>query len=167
MTHHPLTRTDAPALGRDPERRITDLTRAECLDLLAHQHVGRLAVLFGRDTPIIRPVNYVYDRPTQSVAFRTAAGSKLHALRRATRATFEIDGTDFGAGVAWSVIVQGKTTEVTRPNDIARLNDLDLQPWSPGHKPHWIRIGAWTVSGRRFPLPPAATSEQRPPSLSQ
>lgn len=141
-----------------------DLTPPECLDLLASHHLGRLAVVFGHETPIIRPVNYVFDWPTRAVVFRTAGGSKLHALRRATRAVFEIDGADLDAGVAWSVIVQGLTGEITQSTDIARLNDLNLQPWSPGHKPHWIRIGAWTVSGRRFPLPHA---EQPPLSVSQ
>jgi|SRR5581483_1491861 len=128
----------------------TELTRAECLELLASQHLGRLAVVLGPETPIIRPVNYLYDRPSQSVVFRTAPGSKLHALRRATRAAFEIDGIE--AGLAWSVIVAGVTAEVSRPSEIARLNALNLRPWAPGPKPHWIGIAAWTVSGRRISL---------------
>ena len=145
-----------PEARRDeqaPEVSESELTRAECLDLLASQQVGRLAVSSGWKTPIIRPVNYLYDQPSQSIVFRTAAGSKLHALRQATRAAFEVDGTDPRAGVAWSVIVEGVTAEVTRPGDLARLNRLNLQPWLPGPKAYWIRIGVWTVSGRRVPLP--------------
>ena len=153
--------------GSDPESRITDLTRAECLKLLESQRLGRLAVISGGETPIIRPVNYVYDLATHSIAFRTAAGSKLHALRRATRAAFEIDGTDLTSGVAWSVIVQGLTREVTRQADVGRLNRLNLQPSSPGHKPHWIVIGAWTVTGRRFPLDQTEPGEQPPFEATQ
>ena len=139
------------------ESAATTLTRAECLDLLASQHVGRLAVISGWKTPIIRPVNYLYDQPSQSIVFRTAAGSKLHALRKATRAAFEIDGTDVRAGSAWSVIVEGVTAEITRPSELARLNGLDFQPWIPGPKPYWIGIGVWTVSGRQVPLPATAS----------
>jgi uncharacterized protein len=134
------------------DSRTAELTRAECLDLLARQHVGRVAVISGWKTPIIRPVNFLYDEPSQSIVFRTAGGSKLHALRSATRAAFEIDGTDFANRVAWSVIVEGVTTEVTRPHDIARLNGLNLRSWAVGPEAHWIRIGVWAVSGIRVLL---------------
>ena len=140
-----------------PPISTRELTRGECLDLLARQQVGRLAVISGWKTPIIRPVNYLYDQPSQSIVFRTATGSKLLALRKATRAAFEIDGTDPRAGTAWSVIVEGVTTEVTRPRDLARLNGLGLQPWSADPKPYWIAIGVWTVSGRQVPLPDAGS----------
>lgn len=135
------------------ESPMSELTRAECLDLLASQQIGRLAVMSGWKTPIIRPVNYLYDQPSQSIVFRTAAGSKLRALRNATRAAFEIDGTDPRAGYAWSVIVEGVTTEVTRAADLARLNRLNFHPLNPDPKPYWIAIGVWTVSGRRILLP--------------
>ena len=153
---------DEPGHGRTSESHTTELTRADCLELLASQRLGRLAVISVRETPIIRPVNYLYDRPSQSIVFRTAAGSKLHALRRATAAAFEIDGTDFGAGIAWSVIVEGVTTEVTRTTEVARLNGLNLQPWMPGPKPYWIRISVWTVSGRRISLAEDGRPEGRP-----
>lgn len=155
--------SDDQGSDRTEDGRIRELTRTECLGLLASQHLGRLVVTSGWKTPIIRPVNYLYDRPSQSIVFRTAAGSKLHALRRATRAAFEIDGTDLRGQVAWSVIVEGVTTEVTRPNEIARLNGLSLQPWAPGPKPHWIGIGVWTVSGRQILLA-ADRPPERPPS---
>ena len=70
-----------------------ELSREECLQLLAENGVGRLAVS-GKDAPVIRPVNYAFDQPSQSVVFRTAPGSKFHALLRAAHAAFEIDGID-------------------------------------------------------------------------
>jgi hypothetical protein len=103
--------------------------------------------------PVIRPVNYVFDCPSQSVVFRTASGSKFHALLHAVKAVFEIDGIDEAARTGWSVIIEGVTEEVTRPNDIARLNRLELEQWAPGPKPHWMYIRALTVSGRRIVLP--------------
>ncbi|MBV9941608.1 MAG: pyridoxamine 5'-phosphate oxidase family protein [Solirubrobacterales bacterium] len=127
---------------------VQELSREECLGLLAENVVGRLAVS-GKDTPVIRPVNYAFDEPSQSVVFRTAPGSKFYTLLRQNTAAFEVDGLDHGARSGWSVIVVGATEEVTNPADLRRLNGLDLEPWAPGDKPHWVRIRAWTVSGRR------------------
>jgi hypothetical protein len=50
-------------------------------------------------------------------------------------------------------VIQGVTAEVKVPNAGGRLNQLGLQPWAPGPKPHWVHIRAWTVSGRRIVLP--------------
>jgi hypothetical protein len=99
---------------------------------------------------VIRPVNYIFDHRSQSVVFRTAHGSKLHALLHAAKAAFEIDGIDEGARRGWSVIIEGVTAEVTNPNDLHRFNSLGLEAWAPGPKPHWVQIRAWTVSGRRI-----------------
>lgn len=132
---------------------MLELSREACLDLLAAHRFGRLAVVMSNGAPVIRPVNYVFDRSSQSVVFRTARGSKLHALLHAVEAAFEIDGIDEGARTGWSVLIEGVTAEVDGPADIRRLNRLGLQPWAPGPKPHWVRIRAWTVSGRRIVLP--------------
>ena len=48
----------------------------------------------GNGPPVIRPVNYVFDQPSQSVVFRTALGSKFHALLKSADSAFEIDGVD-------------------------------------------------------------------------
>lgn len=134
---------------------MTELSREECLDLLASHSFGRLVVVLGNGSPVIRPVNYVFDRRSQSVVFRSARGSKFHALLQAAKAAFEIDGIDDRTRTGWSVIIEGVTAEVTVPNGIGRLNRLGLQPWAPGPKPHWVHIRAWTVSGRRIVLPDA------------
>jgi uncharacterized protein len=131
---------------------MLDLSREECLGLLASHSFGRLAVNAGKGPPVIRPVNYLFDEPSQSVVFRTALGSKFHALVRSADAAFEIDGVDEGSRTGWSVIMRGVTDEVTNPNDVRRLDRLGLQPWAPGHKLHWVHIRAWTVSGRRIVL---------------
>jgi nitroimidazol reductase NimA-like FMN-containing flavoprotein (pyridoxamine 5'-phosphate oxidase superfamily) len=129
------------------------LAREECLELLAAHRFGRLAVVLQGGVPVIRPVNYVFDRQSQSVVFRSARGSKFHALVQAAHAAFEIDGIDEATRTGWSVIIQGVTARVTRPSDVSRLNRLGLEPWAPGPKPHWVHIRAWTVSGRRIGLP--------------
>lgn len=139
-----------------PDTQMHELPRGACLDLLAGHGFGRLAVNPGQGAPIIRPVTYLFDRSSQSVVFRTAAGSKFHALVGSVHAAFEIDGIDEPTRTGWSVIVRGITEEITRPSEVARLERLGLEPWAPGEKPHWMRIRAWTVSGRRIVLPESA-----------
>jgi uncharacterized protein len=133
---------------------MLDLPREECLRLLASHSFGRLAVSMGDRAPVLRPVNYGFDEPSQSVVFRTAVGSGFHALLRSAEATFEIDGVEEHARAGWSVIMSGVADEVTDPDEVSRLDGLDLDSWAPGHKAHWMRIRALTVSGRRIVLPP-------------
>ena len=133
---------------------MRDLSREECLELLADGGVGRLAVS-GKDAPVIRPVNYVFDQPSQSVVFRSAPGSKFYALLRQSAAAFEVDGVDEAAHTGWSVVVVGATEEVTNPTDVRRLEGLGLAQWVPGDERHWVRIRAWTVSGRRITASPS------------
>ena len=133
----------------DVHAMMQELSRDECLELLAANHFGRLAVVVN-GAPAIRPVNYVFDGPSQSVVFRTGQGSKFQALLNAAEASFEIDGIDETARTGWSVIIQGVTAAVSFPTDIRRLDALGLQPWAPGRKPHWVHIRARTVAGRRI-----------------
>jgi len=139
-----------------PTRPVTtmlELDRPECLRLLAATGVGRIVVSVTEwDHPVIRPVNYVFDESSQSVLIRSALGSKLHALVRSAKAAFEIDGTGPEGRVGWSVIIVGVSEEIKNPSELRRIEELGLEPWAPGHKGHWIRIRANTVSGRRIAL---------------
>jgi nitroimidazol reductase NimA-like FMN-containing flavoprotein (pyridoxamine 5'-phosphate oxidase superfamily) len=130
-----------------------ELSRDECLRLLASHRFGRLAVAGATDAPVIRPVNYVFDDASQAVVFRTAHGSKFSALLRAAKAAFEIDGIDEETRTGWSVIITGVAEEVTRPSEVQRLLSLGLEPWVSGPHPHWMHVRAWTVAGRRIVLP--------------
>ena len=132
------------------ETELVEVSREECLSLLAANSFGRLAVSSGGDRPLIRPVNYVFDERSQSVSFRTAVGSKLFFLTRAARAAFEIDGVNEATKTGWSVIVAGVTEEVSHPHELRRLEELGLETWPAGDRSHWVRIRAATVSGRRI-----------------
>jgi nitroimidazol reductase NimA-like FMN-containing flavoprotein (pyridoxamine 5'-phosphate oxidase superfamily) len=138
------------ALPEDPTSEMVVLSREDCLALLASNSFGRVAV--AMDSPVIRPVNYVFDERSQSVIFRTAGGSKFHAMLINGNAAFEIDGVDPGSRTGWSVIIVGMTEEVTGPSELRRLDHMGLETWTPGHKAHWMRIRAWTVTGRRIVL---------------
>ncbi|MGH2886285.1 MAG: pyridoxamine 5'-phosphate oxidase family protein [Solirubrobacteraceae bacterium] len=156
LSNAPPQSTDGmhPADAETSEMLV--LSRDECLRLLASHNFGRLAL--AMDSPVIRPVNYVFDERSQSVVFRTAEGSKFHAMLISGNAAFEIDGIDAGSRTGWSVIIVGMTEEVTNPSEFRRLERLGLDTWTPGQKAHWMRIRAWTVSGRRIVLSPARTS---------
>lgn len=133
------------------------LSAEDCLELLERTRFGRLAVVIGEGAPVIRPVNYAFDRATRSIVIRTAPGSKLVGLLASARAAFEIDEVDVETHSGWSVIVAGVCEEVTSPAAIERLERLGLEPWAPGEKAHWITIHTGSVSGRRtmFPTPAA------------
>jgi len=144
-------------LPEEPTSGLIVLPREHCLALLASNSFGRVAV--AMDSPVIRPVNYVFDERSQSVIFRTADGSKFHAMLVNGNAAFEIDGIDPGSRTGWSVIIVGMTEEITGASELRRLERLGLEAWTPGHKPHWMRIRAWAVTGRRIvltggPVPP-------------
>ena len=138
------------ALARDATE-LLELDRSECLRLLATASVGRIAVTVpGWPEPLIRPVNYLFDKGSQSVLIRSGIGSKLRALILSARAAFEIDDVDAVGRVGWSVIVHGVCEEITNPSELRRVTDLGLEPWPPGDKSHWIRIRVTTISGRRI-----------------
>ncbi len=124
---------------------LRELTRAECFELLADEHLGRLAVVDDRG-PVVFPVNYVLDRHT--LVFRTEEGTKLHAASRGSPACFEVDRTDAAAHTGWSVVVRGEVTEVTDQAELARLRELPLQAWAAGARNHYVRMLPTALTGR-------------------
>jgi nitroimidazol reductase NimA-like FMN-containing flavoprotein (pyridoxamine 5'-phosphate oxidase superfamily) len=125
---------------------MKEIPRDECLRLLGRRGIGRLGfVLSGR--PLVFPVNYALDG--EDVVFRTAAGSKLDGTVGSWVA-FEVDGIDPMYHSGWSVVVQGRATEITAPFELDRLMRLPLQPWDGGDKHHWVRIAAEAVTGRQI-----------------
>jgi uncharacterized protein len=126
---------------------LAELDRDECMTLLAHSPLGRLAVVVaGR--PLVFPVNFALDG--NSIVLRTNYGTKLHGARNGAVA-FECDGVDGQYHTGWSVIVQGIAEEVQSPIEIARLDRLPLRPWCDAPRPVWLRVRARSVTGRRIP----------------
>lgn len=131
-----------------PEVHMEHLSTDECLELLARERFGRLAgVADGR--PFIFPVNYAF--ANGSVVFRTGAGTKLSGSSFG-RVVFEIDGVDPDSQTGWSVVVEGVSSEINDTLDSASadLRRLELEPWAPGDKPHWIALRPDGISGRRI-----------------
>lgn len=174
MTPNLITDPERATIAADPESDspergssvVLELNRSECLRSLAANGFGRLAVNLGPGAPIIRPVNYVFDEPSQSVVFRTMGGSKFHALLRSANAAFEVDGLDPTTCAGWSVIVVGVTEEITNPRELRRLETIGLEPWAFGGDPHWVRIRTGTISGRRISRSAAGMDRQGEDSAS-
>jgi uncharacterized protein len=131
----------------DTRTGLEHLDRDECLRLLAHAPLGRLAVV-AAGHPLVFPVNFVVDG--NAIVFRTDRGTKLHGARHGPVA-FECDGIDRQYHTGWSVLVLGMAEEVREPLEIERLQRLPLGPWLPGPKPVWLRLRIRSVSGRRIP----------------
>jgi uncharacterized protein len=136
-----------PAAAEPRPARWQELTKAECFELLANEHLGRVAVVDDRG-PVVFPVNFVLDRHT--VVFRTEQGTKLHAAAQGSRVCFEVDRADAAAHVGWSVIVRGEITEVTDQAELERLRELPLQVWAPGVRDRYVRILPAVLTGRRI-----------------
>ena len=123
-----------------------ELAPDECWDYLRSAHVGRLAVCIDGH-PHVVPINFIVQR--RSIVFRTAEGTKLAALPR-REVAFEVDDYDPGSRSATSVIVVGRATEMTEPDEWESAQSLPLFPWHVAPKPHFVRIVPDRVTGRRF-----------------
>ena len=115
--------------------------------LTAHR-IGRLAIVIGGE-PDIFPVNYVVDG--QSLVFRTAEGSKLLAASLGGRMAFQVDEWTHEGAV--SVLAHG-TPHVMEGEERESATSLELDPWVPTHKEHWVRLEVDEVTGRRFRFGP-------------
>jgi len=131
----------------DDDRTVQEISHSGCLELLRTSAVGRVAGTVDGH-PFVLPVNYAVDG--DHVVFKTAAGTKLSGSTFA-RVAFEIDGFDAGSRTGWSVVVEGVATDISDMVDSgsARLRALDLQPWFPGEKTHWVAIQPESITGRR------------------
>jgi nitroimidazol reductase NimA-like FMN-containing flavoprotein (pyridoxamine 5'-phosphate oxidase superfamily) len=124
------------------------LSFATCLQLAGSQPVGRVAFL--RDGEIeIFPVNHCL--VGQTVAFRTAAGSKLTAAFCGGVVAFEVDAYDAKRQTGWSVLIKGRADLVTDDAVLARLRATQLTTWSPSApRSEWVVIRPDEVSGRQL-----------------
>jgi uncharacterized protein len=136
---------------------VEHLSVETCLSLLERHRVGRLGVV-DADGPLVLPVNYVLDRGT--VVLRSDPGLKLDLANEHETAAFEIDGVDHTRRLGWSVLVRGRLSQVTDPEDRARLEALELEPYVGGDKSHLLRLDSRTITGRRIIVPPAVPEDR-------
>jgi nitroimidazol reductase NimA-like FMN-containing flavoprotein (pyridoxamine 5'-phosphate oxidase superfamily) len=116
-----------------------------CWEALESNTLGRLAVALN-DKIHIFPINYAVDGT--KIYFRTAAGSKLLALKSRPEVALEIDAFDDDA--AYSVVVKGRAAWVDSPAEVTAADALPLTAWIPTLKLRWVRIWPDEVTGRAF-----------------
>jgi uncharacterized protein len=129
------------------------LSRDQCLRLMGSVPVGRI-VYTRRALPAVELVNFALH--AGDIVIRTDAGGKLAAATRGAVVAFEADSVDVAGRTGWSVTVVGQAREVTDAAEIARLQQIPLTPWAPGHRDHYIRVTPTIVNGRRLGAPVAA-----------
>ncbi|MFE1754661.1 pyridoxamine 5'-phosphate oxidase family protein [Streptomyces anandii] len=124
------------------------MDRQECLRLLAKVPVGR--VVYTRHAlPAVLPVNFSLDTDS-SVLLRTSAGSDLVRAVDGVVVAFEADEFDAGSRSGWSVVVTGRATAVTDPDEHERLLRTGPSSWMPIQQDVFIRIEAEMVTGREL-----------------
>ena len=123
------------------------LKTRECLELLATRELGRVGFSI-EDCPVILPVNYRII--ANAVVFRTDPGAKLTTALTRSVVAFEVDDVAPDGGSGWSVLVVGRATELTDETSLREARQLNVSPWVPGSREHFVVIGAEQVSGRRF-----------------
>lgn len=91
-----------------------------------------------------------------TVLVRTGAGTKLSDIPL-TIVAFEVDAADPAGTWGWSVLAQGPAFDITDSLDdhSESLRHLPVDPRAPGDKPHWLKVSAYRLSGRRFGEVPA------------
>lgn len=122
----------------------------ECLALLGHAHVGRV-VLSINALPAALPVNYRLIGG--NIVFRTGSGGKLTAALDRTIVAFEIDHIDDTEHTGWSVLVVGKCHTITDADELAALEDANIESWLPEAPNNYVAIRIDHLSGRQLGAP--------------
>lgn len=131
----------------DSDGTLEHLPREECLRLLGQVPVGRI-VYTRQALPAVELVNFALH--DGDIIIRTDSSGKLAAATRGAVVAFEADSVDAAAHEGWSVTVIGYAEAVADSGQIRRLELVDLVPWAPGRRDHFIRIAPTIVNGRRL-----------------
>jgi nitroimidazol reductase NimA-like FMN-containing flavoprotein (pyridoxamine 5'-phosphate oxidase superfamily) len=134
------------------QRVITELSKAECFELLRQKQIGRF-VFQDAEGPAAVPVNYGI--AGDEIVFRVEQRSHLRDVA-AGPVAFQVDHTEPDSGAGWSVLVRGSGHEVAPDRVPALLRLMDgafPHPWVEGVHNVWVSISFQTVTGRRLTAP--------------
>jgi hypothetical protein len=129
------------------ERDVEVLDEAECLALMATMSLGRIAFTEGA-LPAVQPVAFALGDGEVFVA--THRGSNVAVASRDAVVAFEVDDFDAGARTGWNVTVVGATRVISDADEVGRLDEFGLQPWTPADGHCYIGIQTRLVRGRRI-----------------
>lgn len=132
-----------------------ELTREDCLTLVASTSLGRLIYTEGA-LPAVQPVRYLLDGET--IVFRTADATRILGHHdgpgEGTVVAFEVDDLDAESGAGWVVTVVG-TASTLHPDHAHRYCPQTLRPLTApaladaGHC-DVIAVAAGIIRGRRL-----------------
>jgi len=97
--------------------------------------------------PAVGLVNFALDNG--DIVIKTDGDGKLAAATRHAIVAFETDCLD-AQQAGWSVTAIGRSREVTDPDDIGRLQKIDLSSWPHGTREHFVRVSPELLNGRRL-----------------
>lgn len=121
------------------------MLRHECMQRLAEQSVGRVAVT-AHALPAIVPVNYALD--DDSIIFRTKAEGLLARGCDHSVVAFEVDEVAADGSGGWSVLVVG-VARLLGGSQAVRAAELGIVSAMGDDRDHFISIDIGRVSGRR------------------
>ena len=128
------------------------LSREACLHYLESASLGRIGLSIS-SLPAVLPVNFTTH--DGAILIRTRGGSKLEAATHGALVAFEVDGFEDKRNAAWSVLVQGLSSEITSKDSLDRARSAMLESWAVGaNDDHLVRIEMTNISGRRFTRSP-------------
>jgi uncharacterized protein len=130
---------DGPVLKLDDE---------QIWGLLREGKHGRLVLVVGGRADIF-PINYAVT-PDRTLIFRTAPGTKFAELAINEQVLFEAD--HISSDHAWSVTLRGTAEWLQTAAEVEKAEALNLRPWVPTYKDHYVRITPAELSGRHFTL---------------
>ncbi len=125
-------------------------TRAQSLDLLRQQAVGRL--IHTEDAmPAVTPTCYALDSE-DAVVIPLPIGSHLAASLEDVVVGFQADLLDGQTLQGWTVLVIGRSHLLTDPAQLADLHQHGPQPWGRRAAHSFLRVDPELVSGSRLGL---------------
>jgi CBS domain-containing protein len=134
--------------GPTDHRGLRVLATDECVERLRSSRVGRLGFMDGGEV-VVLPVNHAVDH--RDVVFRTTWGSKLQVAGDARAVAFEVDGSDEGRRVGWSVLAKGDASIVYDDAEIERLDAIPLATWAgDSDEMFWVRVRILELTGREL-----------------
>jgi nitroimidazol reductase NimA-like FMN-containing flavoprotein (pyridoxamine 5'-phosphate oxidase superfamily) len=129
---------------------LVELSRDECLHLLATGNIGRVIVTEGA-LPAAHTVTYLLDG--EEIIFRTGSKSKLAAATRHQVVGFQADHVDLQTHTGWSVLGVGQADEIVDPIRLSDLADRLPADWVPDGAVDVLAIPMQRLTGRLLAPP--------------
>lgn len=136
------------AVPLDDHAAPEELSRAQCLELLASVPVGRISGSMDA-MPYVFPVNFAV--AGEKVLIRTRPGTKRDAAMAGNVVAFEADEFGSDGSWGWSVLARGIARTLSDGEGRAAAQAVGLRSFAYTVDPdHFLQISIDLISGRRF-----------------